>query len=315
MAKQPAFQFYTGDWLKDPALQACSTATRGIWINLLANMWEANPRGEVSGTIQEIVRLSNTTLALYKRFLDENLRHNFAEVKSSNGVYIIRNRRMFREEKQRIYERERKQKQRSVPLDVPDVSRPCPTPSSSSSSTTVKKEERDRDKKGTDYTQEFESFWKIYPRKIEKHKAFKCWQKLLKEGVKPTHLKVCADNYAGFCDTLKTEPQFIKHPATFLGRDKPYEDYKVSVPVETKPQVPLDKYGNPYYTVDGENILEIQWRKLMDKDAIEPNKDGTWKRRGNHVRSSHSGHRDTSNSDNCHCYCSGPTRVARQTRG
>jgi len=245
-------------------------------------MWEANPRGEVSGTIQEIVRLSNTTLALYKRFLDENLRHNFAEVESSNGVYIIRNRRMFREEKQRIYERERKQKQRSVPFDVPQVSRPCPSPSSSS--TTYKKEsikERDRDRTGTEYTSEFESFWKIYPRKIEKHKAFKCWQKLLKEGVKPTHLKVCADNYAGACDVLKTEPQFIKHPATFLGPDKPYEDYRVSTPVgATQPQVPLDKYGNPYYTVDGKDIPERQWRELMDKDAIEPNKDGTWKSKG-----------------------------------
>ena len=147
MGKQPAFQFYTGDWLKDPALQACSTATRGIWINLLANMWESNPRGEVHGTVEEIVRLSNSTPRLFKRFLDENVRHNFAEVEQSNGQYIIRNRRMIREESQKIYEREKKRKQRSVPLVVPQMSRDCPDApsSSSSSSTTYNSSCRDRD--------------------------------------------------------------------------------------------------------------------------------------------------------------------------
>jgi len=147
MGKQPAFQFYTGDWLKDPALQACSTATRGIWINLLANMWESNPRGEVHGTVEEIVRLSNSTPRLFKRFLDENIRHNFAEVEQSNGQYIIRNRRMIREESQKIYEREKKRKQRSVPPVVPQMSPTCPDApsSSSSSSTTYNSSCRDRD--------------------------------------------------------------------------------------------------------------------------------------------------------------------------
>ena len=282
MGKQPAFQFYTGDWLKDPALQACSTATRGIWINLLANMWESNPRGEIHGTVSEIVRLSNSTPRLLKHFFDENCRHNFAEVESSNGAYIIRNRRMIREEKSREYEREKKRKQRSVPTNVSKVSLVCPSPSSSSTTTTYKKEsikERDRDKTETDYTPEFESFWSAYPRKIEKFKAFKCWQMRLKEGDDLRILIRTAENYSIYCERLEVEPKYIKHPATFLGPSKSFEDFLVIPNVETmKPGVPLDKYGSPYYTVDGEDVPETKWRKLMDEGVIKPNKDGTWKR-------------------------------------
>lgn len=45
MAKQPSFQFYPGDWLKDPALRRCSTAARGAFIDLLCYAFECEPRG------------------------------------------------------------------------------------------------------------------------------------------------------------------------------------------------------------------------------------------------------------------------------
>lgn len=47
MAKLPAFQFYTGDWLKDPGLRTCSLAARGLWIDLLCVMSECAPRGSL----------------------------------------------------------------------------------------------------------------------------------------------------------------------------------------------------------------------------------------------------------------------------
>ena len=37
--------FYTGDWLKDPALRACSLSARGLWIDLLCLMHESDRRG------------------------------------------------------------------------------------------------------------------------------------------------------------------------------------------------------------------------------------------------------------------------------
>ena len=45
MPKQPAFQFYPGDWMKDPMLRRCSIAARGLWIDLLCLMHEMPTRG------------------------------------------------------------------------------------------------------------------------------------------------------------------------------------------------------------------------------------------------------------------------------
>ena len=278
MGKDPSFPWYPNDFDRD--LHACHSSTAGIWARLLNEMWWKNPRGRIRAPRESFPLLCGCTKEEFDIFLRENKTFGFADVTVRNGFVTVINRRMYRtdiarEKGKKRVERHRRNKEetevkRDCNLNV-QAEIPLPSSSSSSSSSSLKKE----------YTQDFESFWKIYPRKVEKHKAFKCWQKLLKEGVKPTHLKVCADNYAGACDALKTEPQFIKHPATFLGPDKPYEDYRVSTPVgATQPQVPLDKYGNPYYTVDGKDIPERQWRELMDKDAIEPDKDGTWKSKG-----------------------------------
>jgi hypothetical protein len=36
--KRPSFQFYPGDWLKDPGLRAVSLAARGLWMDMIAIM-------------------------------------------------------------------------------------------------------------------------------------------------------------------------------------------------------------------------------------------------------------------------------------
>ena len=45
MSKLPSFQFYPGDWLKDPNLRRCSHAAKGVWIDMLCLMFEAEERG------------------------------------------------------------------------------------------------------------------------------------------------------------------------------------------------------------------------------------------------------------------------------
>lgn len=72
------------------------------------------------------------------------------------------------------------------------------------------------------YTPGFETFWDAYPRKVGKIAAFKHWEKL---DVDPDVLIVCAKNYAEFCVLTETPDQYIKHPSTFLGKDRPFEDY------------------------------------------------------------------------------------------
>jgi DNA-binding Lrp family transcriptional regulator len=44
-SKRPAFQFYPGDWMKDPALRACSLPARGLWVDMICLMVESPKRG------------------------------------------------------------------------------------------------------------------------------------------------------------------------------------------------------------------------------------------------------------------------------
>jgi len=43
--KLPAFQFYVGDWRKDPGVQALDFFTRGVWFEMLCLMHESDERG------------------------------------------------------------------------------------------------------------------------------------------------------------------------------------------------------------------------------------------------------------------------------
>jgi hypothetical protein len=47
MAKLPSFQFYPGDWMKDPELRLCSIFARGLLVDLLCIMFEAKHRGQL----------------------------------------------------------------------------------------------------------------------------------------------------------------------------------------------------------------------------------------------------------------------------
>jgi hypothetical protein len=47
-AKSPGFWFFTGDWLKDPELRFCSIFARGLLVDLLCYMFEANEQGYLS---------------------------------------------------------------------------------------------------------------------------------------------------------------------------------------------------------------------------------------------------------------------------
>jgi len=95
------------------------------------------------------------------------------------------------------------------------------------------------DKKSFTYSEDFENFWSIYPRRIEKRRAYRAWQARLKEGILSGLLITCAQNYEKYVRLRGTEERYIKHPATFLGPDHPYEDWK-----EPPPDSPIPKMGN-----------------------------------------------------------------------
>jgi len=94
------------------------------------------------------------------------------------------------------------------------------------------------------YTAEFEQFWSHYPRKDEKKGAFKRWNTLLKAGVKADDLILAAMNYARARNG--EDKKFTKMGKTFLGPDKPYEDYIKKNDNPMSADQPKSKYSDCY---------------------------------------------------------------------
>jgi len=102
--RRPSMQFYPADWTGDAALQACSLAARGLWIEMLLLMWNSPERG---------VLLKANGSKAEADWLAKMVRADEAEVKQllskleAEGVYStdaagrIYSRRMVNDEKHR----------------------------------------------------------------------------------------------------------------------------------------------------------------------------------------------------------------------
>jgi len=100
MSKIPSFQFYPGDWMKDPALRSVSLAARGLWTDILCLMFEAPRRGHLifgtaPVTAEQLARMVGSSADEVSCLLDELLACGVA-TKSAAGV--ITSRRMVRDE-------------------------------------------------------------------------------------------------------------------------------------------------------------------------------------------------------------------------
>lgn len=103
MASRPWDKFYYSDWRADPALGMCSLAARGLWLEMLALMHEADPRGHllINGNPPD-----ETQLAALARCPSDQVPVLLAELEKA-GVFnrrrdrVIYSRRQVRDEKKR----------------------------------------------------------------------------------------------------------------------------------------------------------------------------------------------------------------------
>ncbi|WP_067931219.1 hypothetical protein [Alicyclobacillus kakegawensis] len=123
------------------------------------------------------------------------------------------------------------------------------------------------EKPGSEYTREFEDFWRAYPRKVEKKGAYKAWKARLREGVPARDLIAAARHYAEDCSRRGTEMSFIKHAKTFLGPSKPYEEYIRAAPEpETPKQNKVIRFGLLHTSASDE---EMAFRRKAVRQAYE----------------------------------------------
>lgn len=97
--KRPFLKFYPSDWRSDPALKLCSLSARGLWMEMLCLMHEAEPYGhlKVRG-----VPLDASALAALVGASEESVRAclhelEFRGVLSRNRDGVVFSRRMIRD--------------------------------------------------------------------------------------------------------------------------------------------------------------------------------------------------------------------------
>jgi len=101
--KRPSFQFYPGDWRRDPALSICSLAARGLWIDLMCLAHESAEYGVLSingnpMTDQQIARVVGESVATVAK-LSHELESCGVFSRTEKGA--IFSRRMVRDEQLR----------------------------------------------------------------------------------------------------------------------------------------------------------------------------------------------------------------------
>jgi len=108
------FRFDPRHWLEDIPVQVMSSASRGIYVNLLCRARGAERRGELSGQLIELAKsLICTTGELDRFFLEARALELVELVHGHDGRITLIDKRMAREEKAREKNRLRQARFRS----------------------------------------------------------------------------------------------------------------------------------------------------------------------------------------------------------
>lgn len=103
------------------------------------------------------------------------------------------------------------------------------------------------------YNDEFENFWKLYPKKIDKSDAHKAYIKAIKTGASHDHLASRAESFSKYNERAATEQKYIPAAATWINKKRWENDYDSM-------QVGSTKLGKPqqqkFQATDIRDLLE-----------------------------------------------------------
>jgi len=87
------------------------------------------------------------------------------------------------------------------------------------------KERKRKETKVNTYSDDFESWFKRYPRAQSKEDTYKSWCKLIDIGKSVDFLNLCLDNYIDNITSKQTEEQFVISSNNFLGTKERYLEF------------------------------------------------------------------------------------------
>lgn len=198
-----------------------------IWVKLLAQAGKTNATGyiylneNIPFTDEMLATIFNRPIATVRLALKTFEQFGMIEINEQNFISVAnweKHQNLAGLEKIREQTRQRVAKhreQKGISFSNVTVTH---------SNATDIEEDIDKNKKENKdiYSNEFEQFWLIYPRKVDKKKAFKSFKTAIKNHSLETILSGTQE-YAK--QSEKTDKQYIKHPATFLNNDSFVDGY------------------------------------------------------------------------------------------
>ena len=219
--RKPWLKFYPSDWRGDPKLRMCGLAARGLWIEMIGLMHEAQPYGHlvVAGerpTDTQLAVLVGTAADRIPGLIGEL---ESADVFSRNQEGVIYSRRLTRDEKRAKAGRKSINK-RWGEAAVNKQQNRSPNRGSNSPPSTQRPEargQRPESKKSILVNEGFEEWWEKVPKKVGKGGARVAYNTARRKADAEI-LLIGIQVYAG---AMKgKESQFIAHPKTWLNQER-----------------------------------------------------------------------------------------------
>jgi hypothetical protein len=216
--KLPSFQFYPGDWLKDPALRRCNHAEKGVWIDMLCLMWENDESrgvlitGSQPWSLEEVACAVGGNLDSTKGHLSSLLSKGVAKRRADGAIYCAR---MVRDEEKRRSTAQRVRNHRNACV-THDVTHQPPV-------TLEVESEREDVHEDSSLEEQCLLVYQEYPRKVGKPAAISEIRKALKK----VGFDVLSEATKGFARAVEgKEERYIPHPSTWFHQERYSDDPK-----------------------------------------------------------------------------------------
>jgi hypothetical protein len=221
--KLPWIKFYPADWRADPALRMCSLAARGLWMEMLSIMHEADPRGSllVNGNTIGAKQLASLCGATLRETIALLAELETAGVFSRAEDGTIFSRRMKRDDEKAARDKANGKAGGNPSLNAgvnpPDKAQSLDA-RSQNPETRIQKEPNERSRASAlvaPWTEaDRERFWAAFPNKVGKADAMKAFDKASNK-VTPEVLFPALNLYAN-----KTDDRPFCNPSTWLNQER-----------------------------------------------------------------------------------------------
>ena len=224
----PYIRFYVRDWQSDSELRMCSLEARGFWFECLCLMHNAARRGFLESpngqkySDDDLARLMATFKGDVYRCKQELLKHSVPSVEEKTGVWYCR--RMVKEKEKADKCAAAGKRGGGSPLIKDSIKN---TRYHISLKVTFK---------GQEYSNVFDAFWKLYPRKVGKAAAEKkFWQMVPQFPDEPQELFEAVEKQAASEQWQKDGGQYIPHPTTWLNQERWNDEVQSNVKKSNQP--------------------------------------------------------------------------------